>query len=237
MAWERERERVVRQEASSVLAFRVVVMLSCLVLVPGAAIFGSAFPELVQTQLVDRLKSLAAYLPQTEAPPNTDPRTAAPPIAVAGTAPAWSSTEPAPAWQPAVNSPNQQVVYPATAHQVEYSEGEPTPSPVGSVGAADLQSPPSPVGSAGIPPATTNGDHFTEIQHRLRDYGASYYALESVGEQGDLYRFGCTMTDSAGQQRSFSVTDRDPLQAMHRVLRDVEAWRGQALAPSGTIRR
>lgn len=243
MAWERERERVMRQETSGVLAFRVLVMLSCLILVPAAAIFGSAFPELVQKQLVERLKSLANLLPQEEAAPPADPRTAAPPLAAAGTTATWGPTEAAPAWQPAIDSHIQPAAYPATAHQVEYSDGEPTAMPAGLATVASSPASRSPARAAPLanpasaPQATNSGDHFTEIQARLRDYGASYYALESVGKQGELYRFACTMADPNGHQRSFSVTDRDPLQAMHRVMRDVEAWRGQALAPTGPIRR
>lgn len=42
-------------ESSTLLAFRIFVMLSCLVIVPMAAIFGSAFPDVVKTVLVDRL--------------------------------------------------------------------------------------------------------------------------------------------------------------------------------------
>ena len=42
-------------ESSTVLAFRIFVMLSCLIIVPMAAIFGSAFPDVVKTVLVDRL--------------------------------------------------------------------------------------------------------------------------------------------------------------------------------------
>jgi hypothetical protein len=202
-----------------VLAFRVVDMLSCLILVPAAAIFGSAFPELVRTHLVDRLKSLAELMPQGETSPVADPRVAAAPAPAASTSSAWNATEAAPAWQPAVTSQP----YPATAHQVEYSEGEPA-----SVPAAN---PAQPAPQAG------NGDYFTEIQQRLRDYGASYYALESVGKQGELYRFACTMADSAGQAHNFAATDRDPLQAMHQVMRDVEAWRGHAFAPMHGLRR
>jgi hypothetical protein len=213
-----------RQDSSGVLAFRRVVMLSCLILVPAAAIFGSAFPELVQTQLVDRLKSLAELMPhgEGEVSPVPDPRIAAAPPAISETAPAWNATEAVSAWQPAVTSPPP---YPATAHQVEYSEGEPTLSP----------SPPASSLQVSLPEG--GGDHFTEIQQRLREYGASHYALEAAGSQGELYRFACTMADPVGQARSFSATDRDPLQAMHHVMRDVEAWRGQAFAPTDRLRR
>jgi hypothetical protein len=42
-------------ESSTVLAFRIFVMLSCLIIVPMAAIFGSAFPDVVKSVLVDRI--------------------------------------------------------------------------------------------------------------------------------------------------------------------------------------
>jgi hypothetical protein len=219
MAWDSEREAFVRKEASGVLAFRVVVMLSCLILVPAAAIFGSAFPELVQTQLVDRLKSLAELLPRGDAPPDAGPRLAAVPVDATNAAPAWNATEPAPTWQPAVTSQPHS----ATAHQVEYSEGE--------LAAAPADGMPQP------PRADGKNDYFTEIQQRLRDFGASYYALEAVGDRGELYRFTCTMADATGQAREFAATDRDPLRAMHRVMSDVEAGRGQAFAPANSFRR
>jgi len=42
-------------ESSTVLAFRIFVMLACLIIVPMAAIFGSAFPDVVKSVLVDRI--------------------------------------------------------------------------------------------------------------------------------------------------------------------------------------
>lgn len=55
---------------SAVVAFRALVMLSCLILVPLAAILGSAFPDLVKTMLVDRFisKSAPAIKPAIDAP-------------------------------------------------------------------------------------------------------------------------------------------------------------------------
>src|SRR5215813_9560204 len=50
-------------ESSTVLAFRIFVMLSCLIIVPMAAIFGSAFPDVVKTVLVDRLVALSNGTP------------------------------------------------------------------------------------------------------------------------------------------------------------------------------
>jgi hypothetical protein len=50
-------------ESSTVLAFRIFVMLSCLIIVPMAAIFGSAFPDVVKTVLVDRIVAFATGKP------------------------------------------------------------------------------------------------------------------------------------------------------------------------------
>jgi hypothetical protein len=40
-------------ESSIIVAFRALVMLACLIVAPLAAIFGSAFPDLVRAMLVD----------------------------------------------------------------------------------------------------------------------------------------------------------------------------------------
>jgi hypothetical protein len=73
-------------------------------------------------------------------------------------------------------------------------------------------------------PAT---DEFTAMQHRLRQLGATYYLLESWGSDGALYRFHCKMAIAGNSRytRHFEATDREPLRAIGRVLRDVEQWR------------
>jgi hypothetical protein len=56
-------------ESSTVLAFRIFVMLSCLIIVPMAAIFGSAFPDVVKSVLVDRIVAWSTGKPlETTAP-------------------------------------------------------------------------------------------------------------------------------------------------------------------------
>ena len=218
MAWDRPNEPYRPRESSGVLIFRVVVMLSCLILVPLAAIFGSAFPELVRTQLVDRVKALAGGSPPAAAPvqPGIDEAPAYTPL-VADRNGAFGQhpSEAAPDWQPAAG--------PATAHQVDYT------TPVVNIEppAMEFSSPP-----ATQPPAVHSVDHFTEIQHRLREYGAVHYALESVAADG-AYRFHCTMSAvGAAAPQKFEATDRDPLRAMANVLAQVEAWRAQANAPA-----
>jgi hypothetical protein len=80
-------------------------------------------------------------------------------------------------------------------------------------------------------PATSAGekgsDPFTYVQDRLRQLGATYYLLESWGEQRREYRFYCRMAVGGNSQytRSFWSIDNDPFRAMNQVLDQVEAWR------------
>jgi hypothetical protein len=73
----------------------------------------------------------------------------------------------------------------------------------------------------------TSGDQFKHIHQRLQELGATYYLLESWGNQHDYYRFYCQMAigDSPGCSRPFQATHSDPIQAMAQVLRQVESWR------------
>jgi hypothetical protein len=75
-------------------------------------------------------------------------------------------------------------------------------------------------------PATA-ADRFAYIQSQLRRLGATYYLLESWGDEQPLYRFYCKMAmgGNAGYTRYFEATDANPLQAMSQVLREVETWR------------
>jgi hypothetical protein len=62
------------------------------------------------------------------------------------------------------------------------------------------------------------------IQQRLRDLGAAYYALETWGAKGRLFRFHARMALGEGSNRlqHFEAVDADPVRAMAAVLRQVE---------------
>ena len=81
--------------------------------------------------------------------------------------------------------------------------------------------------------AKTSSD-VDDIPNRLQQLGATYYVLESWGNDQQLYRFYCKMavTESADYTHCFEATDADPHQAMQRVLRQVESWR-EATANGG----
>jgi hypothetical protein len=73
-------------------------------------------------------------------------------------------------------------------------------------------------------PAT---DRFTYVLGRLRELGAVYYLLETWGSEGQRFRFLCKMAigGNPGYTRHFEATDTEPMQAIARVLCEVEAWR------------
>ncbi len=77
------------------------------------------------------------------------------------------------------------------------------------------------------PPTAAPSDRFVYIQNRLRHLGATYYLLESWGSQGELYRFYCKMAvgGTSTYNRYFEATDADALQAMAKVLAEVETWK------------
>jgi hypothetical protein len=76
-----------------------------------------------------------------------------------------------------------------------------------------------------VTPSPAQTDRFTWMERRLREYGATYYLLETWANGGN-YRFFCQMSlaNNPGHTRNFEVTDTDPLRAMGRVVDQVEAW-------------
>jgi hypothetical protein len=69
-------------------------------------------------------------------------------------------------------------------------------------------------------------ERFEAIPKRLQELGAEYLRLESVDEEARQFRFVCRMPlgGSAAYSRPFEVTAADPVEAMERVLVEVEAW-------------
>ncbi len=80
---------------------------------------------------------------------------------------------------------------------------------------------------ADSPETAVASTQFRDIQDRLREWGATYYVLESWGNDQPLYRFYCKMAvgKSDDYVHCFEATHADPFQAMLQVLRQVEAWR------------
>jgi hypothetical protein len=86
------------------------------------------------------------------------------------------------------------------------------------------------VASAAAKSDVTDGQ-FVATQRRLRDLGATYYLLETWGSQGQLFRFYCkvAIAGNASYTRYFEATDSEPLQAMAKVLEQVQGWRAGRL--------
>jgi hypothetical protein len=85
-----------------------------------------------------------------------------------------------------------------------------------------LAAAPSPVADTAVP--TTQ-----QIEQRLQRLGATYYLLETWGNDEQLYRFSCQAAagGTAGFTHYFEAVEVDPLRAMLKVLQQVEAWRQQ----------
>jgi hypothetical protein len=70
-------------------------------------------------------------------------------------------------------------------------------------------------------------DYFRGAEQKLRQLGATYYVLETLGPAGDSYRFFCkvAVSQNPDQVLAFFATNPDPLAAMGDVVRQVEMWR------------
>jgi hypothetical protein len=246
-----------RTQGAAVLAFRIFVMLSCLIVVPLAAIFGSAFPDVVKSLLVDRVVEWATGKSPDSTPNARDDEfgtvaPVSPGDAGEGSkgnseAPRWDVQGSGTSWQGSMSGPPSTGVIPAAATLADPSAGNQPASHVAPIGPSPY--PPSPNSprdqhsespSAGSPqpagPADAvvragqslqQPDPFTAMERKLRQYGATYYLLETWGNNGELFRFHCKMAigNNPNYTRHFEATDRDALRAMSQVLERVETWR------------
>lgn len=255
-------------ESSTVLAFRIFVMLACLIIVPMAAIFGSAFPDVVKSMLVDRIVAWSTgESPEPTAAAAGDgfrEVTAGTAVAAATQAPPFGTPARDPgSWraageratpdhgvvplgQAAAGGFNQSASFaaPANLPPSQPPANQLAASPYHRAPAAQSGGPAPTVAPTGnspyaARPASGGGaaqrDPFSQMEHKLREYGATYYLLETWGNDGQLYRFHCRMAvgGDPNYTRHFEATDRDALAAMSEVLRQVEAWRsGQAQQPA-----
>jgi hypothetical protein len=79
-------------------------------------------------------------------------------------------------------------------------------------------------------------DRLATLQRRLEQLGATYYRLESWGNEGPRFRFECRVAFERASPctRHFEATDRDPMRAVAAVLRQVETWVAAQRAGKGT---
>jgi hypothetical protein len=225
-------------QTSAGVVFRAFIMLACLVAIPLVAVFGSSLPKIVGSVLEGRWPPDSgenkAAGPEKNAvvePGQFEPTT--PP----GGIPAGPAEPITPLWQ---NDPLRDgLKWPA----------EPLDSPRSPVVPTGFE---SPLVDRSGPSASTNGpraeprlmaarteslaeqaitadEQFKRIHTRLNELGATYYLLESWGNQRDCYRFYCQMSVGGNPScsRPFQATHADPIQAMTQVLQQVEAWQSR----------
>ncbi|MHC4176301.1 MAG: hypothetical protein ACYSWU_02275 [Planctomycetota bacterium] len=231
-------------QSSTAVVFRALVMLACLVAIPLAAVVGKSLPDMVKGLLDGQWpgSSAPAYgslgdAPrfEPEAPPGAPPAVAAgqtghgwrqPPLP---SAPSRTGEADDPLARQVVAAGHEVPVGPAALPEAFRAAGPAT-------GASDAAA-----HSVGHGTCPTEGkarpavDQFTLIRGRLRQLGATYYLLEAWGSQEQLYRFYCKVAVGGNPDytHNFEATDADPLQAMARVLRQVEAWRAERNAEGG----
>jgi hypothetical protein len=220
-------------ESSSVVAFRAIVMLACLVLVPLAAILGSNFPEIVKTE-VDRAMTWVKTISTTKPKTKKVRRPAAGDAAkrqssAAPTSESQFSRQAAP-------GASKRAGYEAPIDANLRSSGSPVVPASGAQRSADFSSsgtgpiPPEPNRLRALPPPSPNacGD-FSALEAELKRQGAVYYLLESWGENRQQYRFHCrvALSRNATSVKQFEAVDDNPLTAMRKVVEQVTAYHSQ----------
>jgi hypothetical protein len=212
--------------SSAAVAGRALIMLACVVGIPIVALSGTSWSDMVKKLqdfrwpavlgLASASTSTDGLASSGEATRLSIPGPPASPTAVGKVTPFAEPESPGPlgpmptnmAALPMPTAPGVSPVMP-----VGYQEGQTASLLADNTSAAGL--------------SDLGADPFHSIQDRLRQMGATYYLLESWGNDQQTYRFYCKMAvgGSAEFTRCFESTDADPLQAMLKVLRQVEKRR------------
>jgi hypothetical protein len=211
--------------------FRAVVMVGFLAVIFYVALSGNALPDAVR-------KKIEAYLPKSLMASNSTTEDASP-APNAGEAPLF-------------NAPNYTASIGSNAARSMPFENQGAPRQLVSEGSASMR-PVRPMES--VPPtqrfdapsqgfanpaavvpvnyqtpadaSSLSGGQFSQVQDRLKQLGATYFLLETWGNQQQLYRFYCKMAvgGNTNYTHCFEQIGPDPLQTMSEVLKQVEAWR------------
>jgi hypothetical protein len=245
------------EQSSTVAAFRALVMLICLILIPVAAFCGSSFPAVVKAIQDGRWPALADFRgpsappasPALEAPrfispvvinaPQATPKTSGFSNPALGLLPSETPRSPvitanynAPISTPAPGEAGQSTNFPQNKDSaIGLNRGlSPVPTGVGNLLSLNHPAVPARLDDPASPAGTTSSsfptDQFKYVQDRLRQLGATYYLLETCGNEKREFRFYCRMSIGGDPRvtKSFSCFDCDPLKAMTQVLKLVEDW-------------
>jgi hypothetical protein len=243
------------EQSSTVTAFRALVMLVCLILIPVAAFCGMSFPAVVKSIQAGRWPTLADFRGPSAQPPKQPaevPRYSPPAPQNGDSREAGSSgrtggleTRQADAARAEVQQANY--IAPVSRQNDIASFDKPDSSTSfpqnqdrvarGLSGAGQGSGDRTALEESG---RTTNDKYSQEgksasasenqlanVVNRLHEMGVTYFVLEPCSDKKDSYRFFCKMSIGGNPQvtRPFWSLDSDPLKAMTRVLRQVEDWK------------
>jgi hypothetical protein len=194
-------------KSTGAVFFRAVVMLAFLAMIPILALSGNSLPDAIRKAMENYLPGL---LGNNKPEKTAEGLTEAPPFT--GAKPAIG--QPASVYTAAVPGPSPAAVIPP-----ENSD----PGVVPAKFQMPVESRPLPAGGV----VAGSEGAFQKIQNRLKSLGATYYLLETWGNDQRMYRFYCemSMAGDADFTRSFEATHSDPIGAMQKVLTQVEDWR------------
>jgi hypothetical protein len=214
-------------QSSATIAFRALVMLVFIIGIPLVAFNGSSLPDRAKKLLEKVWPAIASAISTKtsstlpEAPPY-DLKSQIP-LAVSGPTPIGMSNPPG---QLAAN--NQPNLLPP---QVLGGNSARINQPSSNIVPADYQTAVEPninIINKGYNTGQTDTNPFMTMQDRLRGLGATYYLLETWGNQRQFFRFYCQMSvgGNSSYTRYFEAINANPLEAMADVLRQVNDWRG-----------
>jgi hypothetical protein len=242
------------EQSSTATTFRAFVMLTCILLIPLAAISGTSFPSVVKAIQNGRWPTLADFRgpsenskaglseaprfnasstvssPQPGVSTQAFPRSSAPTSAVV---PANYET-------PIANSPGQSTSFPQ--NNGPENRDRTAPSEFARSGLENRFSTQSERTQGGrategansassVPqlPASGHSDPdatIKAIHTRLKQLGATYYLLEPCGDRMESFRCFCKVAVGGNPHftRNFQQIDADPVKAMTMVLQQIEDW-------------
>jgi hypothetical protein len=196
-------------------------MVACAIAIPAVAIFGKSLPDFLWDQCCRRLADAGL----TSLPKPTEMRSPSP--ATPNPTPELTGLElPKSFSWPDLNQASGD----AGRTEAQVSAAMPSGGSRADGETLPLEEVASrtPGGAVAEPAApATADDQFTAIQQRLRRLGATWYALETWGNEG-RFHFTCRVSVDGGNpglDRLFQASDAEAIQAMARVLQDVERWR------------
>jgi hypothetical protein len=208
------------QQSSVVVMFRAFVMLVCLIAIPLAALLGPSLPEVIKAAKEGRWPDLTKAIGMAS---SSEPARDEAPRFVPAPPPAAIPVE------PAATAGNLSPQTPVPSGVVPASYESPTGPGNGIGESPEVVFPQDVADSAKLP--VPSADALVQAQEKLRKLGATYYVLEYWGKEQNQFRFHCRMAvgGNPNYTRPFQAIENDPLQAIAKVVQEVEAWRAGRL--------